>query len=455
MLETKYLHSETFTALDGRNKFKLKKLIPAISDLAIYKQKLKVEIKYLILLSDIKVAPRINSKTKKTLESIYKNFDNEDYHEIRTIELEVNHDIKSIEIFIQRKLNEHTETEKLSPFVHYCLTSDDINNISYNLAFSEFNNVFMEEVETFLDGITKFSTEFANAPMLGRTHGQGALPTTFGKEMLIYKKRAEEYIAKLKNLRLAGKVSGNVGNFHSHYLLHPDIDWITEMKKFVEGMGLDHSPVTSQTLPYDSLVDYLSTLKRFNEVLIGLCVDLWTYAMLGYLSNKVLKKEVGSTALPHKVNPIYLEGAEGGFEIANSLLGMYERKLLKTRLQRDLSDSTVRRSIPLALGYIYLSLQSLNVAFERLTINREAMFSELTSRWEVLSEPVQNYLRNKGFHEAYNLTKQFFRGHKITADQYMEFVSNLPLERDEKAFLLNLKPENYLGIAEELVNDYI
>ena len=290
--------------------------------------------------------------------------------------------------------------------------------------------------------------------MLSRTHGQPAVPTTVGKELLVYYTRFNEEFKKLIKLEIKAKLSGNVGNLNAHKFIYPKIDWLKFSKEFISDLGLVPEPVTTQILPYDSFIAISNQLSTINNILLGLCQDFWIYIMLGYFKQKVIKKEVGSTALPHKVNPIYFEGAEGGFGIANALLEFYSRKLSYSRLQRDLSDSTVRRSVGIAFAYSLLSYQSLKEALERIEPNKEKILEDLKNHWEVLSEAVQNFLRTRDYKDAYEKTKKFFRGKTIKEKELKEFIESLKLSKEDKQKLMSLTPEKYTGYAEELVGKF-
>ena len=291
--------------------------------------------------------------------------------------------------------------------------------------------------------------------MLSRTHGQPAAPTTLGKEFLVYYSRLKEEIKILKASEIKGKLTGNTGNLNAHKFIFPEINWIKFSQEFVKSFGLAPDMVTTQIEPYDSLIRLFQSMSRINNILIGLSKDFWFYISLGYFKQKLVAEEVGSTAMPHKINPIYFEGAEGGFGIANALLEFYCRKLSYSRLQRDLSDSTVRRSFGIALGYSLLSYQSINVALSRIEAYEDNINRDLQKHFEVISEAIQNFLRTRNYREAYDKTKLFFRGKDVNRESIKKFIESLELTREDSQKLIGLFPENYTGYAEELVDKFL
>ena len=454
-IEFSHSLSETITVLDGRNRHKLSPLTPYISEKALNKYRILVEIRYLEKLSRIKIIRPINLKEKKVLQNIWQVFDEGDYQRLRTIELKVNHDVKAVEEFLKEKLKKSTLTDIFS-MVHFCLTSEDINNLAYDLMIKNcLGKVIIKEIEKAIKTLKEKTIKYKKITMLSHTHGQPAVPTTLGKELLIYSNRLEQELAILKSLKIKGKLTGNVGNLNALKFLYPKINWLKFSEEFVKSFGFEPDLVTTQIESYDSLIYIFQSLMRLNNIFIGLCVDMWLYISLGYFIQRVVKKEVGSTALPHKVNPIYFEGAEGGFGIANSLFEFYSRKLSSSRLQRDLSDSTVRRSFGISLSYSLLSYQSIIEALNRIEPNQEKIVNDLNSHWEILSEVIQNFLKMKGYHNAYDKVKVFFHGKNLGEKEIKNFVESLQLKNIDKEILLKLKPENYTGYAEEIVEKYI
>lgn len=446
---------ETLTALDGRNRYKLAPLFPYLSERTIDKYRILVESRYLQYLSDFKAIRKFTKAEDALLEKLFTDFDKSGYRKIREIERSTNHEMKAVEKYIQTQLQE-TSLNDVVEMVHFGLTTDDINNIVYALMLSEsVEKILIPEIEKSILMLKDNAKKYKNIPMLGRTHGQPAAPTTLGKEFFIYYKRLNVELKILKDIRLSAKLTGNTGNLNAHKFVYPEIDWLKFSKEFITSFGFTPDFATIQIQPYDSYIRLFDTLRRINNIFIGLCVDLWIYISYGYFKQKVISSETGSTALPHKVNPIYLEGAEGGFGIANSLFEFYSRKLAKTRMQRDLSDSTVRRSVTIAFAYSLLSYQSISEALMRIEPNKDIISKDLDSHWEVLSEAIQNFLRTKNYEDAYDKTKKFFRGKTIIKSDIEKFINELTIMPKDKEKLLNLTPDSYTGFAEDIVTQYV
>lgn len=465
---------EALTPLDGRNRHKLTSLTPYFSELALDKYRIMVELRYLQKLSQYKIIRQLTKNELVSMNRFIDTFDEEGYKRIHEIEKKTNHDLKVVEEFIKWKLINYSSSrvekdknsrqartikssfEDIVEMVHFGLTSDDTNNIAYALMVKEsLQNVILPELKKIENLLKTHAKKYQSIPMLGRTHGQPAVPTTVGKEFLVYYKRISETIKQFNNLTINAKLTGNVGNLNVHKFLFPKINWLKFSKEFVESLGLKADVVTTQIEPYDSLIAIFQKLLTINNILIGLCVDFWIYLSFGYFKQKVIKTEVGSTALPHKINPIYFEGAEGGFGIANALLEFYCRKLSHSRLQRDLSDSTVRRSFGIAFGYCLLSYQSVVEALSRIEPDTEKIKEDLDNHWEILSEAIQNFLRTRMYKNAYEKIKLFFRGKRITNADVKKFIDGLKLSEKDKETLLQLTPEKYTGYAEELVEKFI
>lgn len=458
MMNFIYGIEEAITPLDGRNKNKIKDLTPFFSEFALDRYRILVELKYFQKLSEYGIIRKLTKSDVQSINRLYISFSVSDYKRIREIEKKTNHDLKAVEEYIKLNLKSQIPNSKdktIFEMVHFGLTSDDVNNIAYALiikgALKKVITPELIKIETLLK---KYSKKYASIPMLGRTHGQPAVPTTVGKEFLVYYKRLKEEIKILQNLEIKAKCTGNVGNLNVHAFVFPNINWLKFSTEFIKSLGLVPDIATTQIEPYDSYIRIFNTLERINTILIGMSIDFWIYISFGYFKQKVIRQEVGSTALPHKVNPIYFEGAEGGFGIANALLEFYCRKLSHSRLQRDLSDSTVRRSFGIAFGYCLLSYQSIVEALLRIEPNTEKIKIDLNDHWEVLSEGIQNYLRTKGYKDGYEKTKFFFRGKTLSQKEVAQFINELKLNKIDKEKLLALNPEKYIGYAEKIVNTY-
>lgn len=451
-LRYSYQIEDALTSLDGRNRHKLIVLSPYFSEIALNRERIFVEFHYLKLLSTHKIIRPLRKNELTLLNNIVESFDGEDYRSLREIEATTNHDVQAVVVYI-KQLFEKTSLQDISSMVHFGLTSEDINNLAYSLLLKRaVKNVFLPELQSVETMLKNMSHQYKDTAMLGKTHGQPALPTTFGKELAVYASRLSRELKNLSTYTLHGKLNGNVGNFNAHTFAFPKINWIAFSKSFVSSLGLEPDILTTQIEPYDSLIQLFQVFSRMNAVLNGLCKDMWLYAMVGYCKQKVVIKEVGSTALPHKVNPIYFEGGEGGFGIANALFSFYAEKLPYSRLQRDLSDATVRRSFAIAFGYSLLSYQSVKIGLSRIIPDEETMNKELNDHYEVLSEAVQNELKMLGIQDAYQKAKGFFRGKNVTKKAYIRFIEGLTLTKKSKEKLINLTPHLYKGAAAKLVS---
>lgn len=441
---------EAITPLDGRNRYKLLGLSEKFSDFVLNRNRVRIELLYLQKLSAFGAIRRLNANEKKQIVRLIESFDFKEYIGIRKIEKTTNHEAKAVEEYLKAKLRK-TSLKDVCEMVHFGLTSDDVNNLAYAIMLDScLKDVIFPELDKIQISIKRNAEAYKNTAMLSRTHGQPAAPTTLGKEFSVYYKRLHDEIGILKKSRIRGKLTGNTGNLNPHKLIFPGINWPKFSTEFVSELSLEPDIATTQIEPYDSIIRLFQGIFRINNILIGLSVDFWLYITLGYFRQKLIKKEVGSTALPHKINPIYFEGAEGGFGVANALIEFYSRKLPYSRLQRDLSDSTVRRSFGIALGYSLLSYQSISEAIGRIEANGEAIRKDLDSHYEVLSEAFQNYLRVRGYENAYDRTKDFFRGRTLTREEIDKFIDGLEISASDKNVLKGISPENYTGYAGDL-----
>jgi len=454
-INNQFSTEEALTPLDGRNRHKLKNLTPFFSDRALNYYRTLIELEYLKALSSSGVIRKFSNKELHLLTSLLAKLqtkDKEGLEMIREIERKTNHDVKAVELYIQSILQK-TTLKDVASMVHFGLTSDDINNCAYALMVKySTKQVIIPSVEKVIGKLYELIQTSKDIPMLGRTHGQPAAPTTLGKELLVFHQRIVQELSNIKKLNIKAKLNGNTGNFNVQKLLIPKIKWLEFSQKFIKTLGLTPDLITTQIEPYDSLISIFNALMRINNIILGLCQDLWQYIMFGYFQQQVIKTETGSTALPHKINPIYFEGAEGGFGIANALFEFYSRKLSYSRLQRDLSDSTVRRSFGIAFGYSLLSYQSVEAGLKRISPNKKVILDDLNKHIEVLSEPIQNLLRLRGKIDAYEQAKSFFRGKEITSEQLRKFILNLDLSEADKKTLLDLTPEKYVGYVEEIID---
>ncbi len=433
----------TLSPLDGRYISSTRNLRPYFSEFALMKYRITVELRYLLFLSRQGITRRIKPKEKILIQNIISTFSVDDADRIKTVERETRHDIKALEYFLKEKLAPSTLRDIL-PFVHLGLTSEDVNSIAYALMLKDAQEfVIASTLRDVLSVIRKLALATTGSLMLAKTHGKPAVPTTFGKELSVFYVRVKKIEKDMRMFRFDGKLNGAVGNYNALVFLYPRADWMTFSKKFITSLGLTPALTTTQILPSDSLVEYASMLSRINWILTGLCQDMWQYISLGLVVLRHDPKQVGSSTMPHKVNPIDFENAEGNFSVANSYFELYARKLLVSRLQRDLSDSTVKRTIGTALGHTVLAWNSLIKGLENISFNQQAALVELNAHWEILSEAIQVYLKVHGEAKGYEVVKAATMGKQIDAKTYRRGVRQFPS-------LAKLTPYSYSGLAKKI-----
>jgi len=444
--------------LDGRYKSKVEELVPYFSEYALIKHRLIVEISWLLMLSaetGIKELPPFSDSQLKILEKIIKNFDEKEAKRVKAIEKKTNHDVKAVEYYIKEKL-EKTGLKKYTEFIHFACTSEDINNLAIALMIQGAgNNVLLPVMKELITEISRLSRKWKKVSMLSLTHGQPASPTTIGKELLVFVKRLERQMKALDKQETLGKLNGASGNFNAHVVAYPNVNWQSchhdrsggVSTKFVQNLGLVHNPVTTQIEPHDFQSEIYDAMARFNTILIDLDRDLWTYISRGIFSQKVVKGEIGSSTMPHKVNPIDFENSEGNLGIANSLLRHLSEKLPISRMQRDLTDSTVQRNIGVAWGYSILAYKSALKGLGKLELNKKVIQDELNKNWALLAEPIQTVMRKNGVPNAYEKLKELTRGKEITKESVHKFIKNLKIPKEDKERLLKLTPKTYIGLA--------
>ena len=436
--------------VDGRYRGKTKILSKFFSEEALIKYRIQVEIEYFISLCEIPL-PQLkdfNSSFFEDLRSIYKQFSEENAKEVKEIEKKTNHDVKAVEYFIKVEFDK-LGLKKYKEFIHFGLTSQDINNTSIPLSIKEaIHQVYLPNLEDILVSLSNLSNKFKGIPMLSRTHGQAASPTLLGKEISVFSNRLEEQKYSLTQIRNAAKFSGAVGNFNAHFVAFPDIDWKKFSKNFVENtLGLDFSYPTTQVEHYDSIAALCDALKRINTILIDFNRDIWTYISLDYFKQDIKEGEIGSSAMPHKVNPIDFENAEGNLGIANAILSFFSNKLPVSRLQRDLTDSTVLRNIGVPFAHILVAFKSIVNGIEKLKINEKKIYSDLENNWSVVAEAIQTILRRENFSNPYELLKGLTRSNNhITKNTIHKFLDTLDLNETLKKELKSITPFNYTGI---------
>lgn len=437
--------------LDGRNQEKLKDVSLYFSEYALIKYRVKIEIAYLLFLfAETKIIRALLPKEKVFLKETARKFNLNDAHAVKEYEKKINHDVKAVEYFLQSKL-ENTTLSDITPFIHFGLTSYDINIPAYALMLFEFRkNILLPKLLKLLMSLKELIIETKDMPMLARTHGQPALPTTMGKELAVYYQRLKKEAEILADTSIEAKLNGAVGNFNALQFTHPNLDWILMSKKFIQSLNLVPNIFTTQILPYDSWLRLFDSVKRLNNILLGMCQDIWWYISFEYFLQKKKEEEVGSSTMSHKINPITFENAEGNLQLANSLFEFFVKKLSVSRLQRDLSDSTIKRDFGLAFGFTYLAWDSLLSGFGRITPNKEKMKEDLDNHWEIFSEGIQTYLRMKGYKDAFELLKEKTRGKALNKKEIYRLIEELPISGKEKAELKIKELKEYSGLAEKL-----
>ena len=437
--------------IDGRYRGKTKTLSKYFSEEALIQFRVRVEIEYFIALCEIPLPQLVtfNPAIFEDLRSIYKHFSDEDTMEIKEIEKTTNHDVKAVEYFIKKEFDK-LDLGKYKEFIHFGLTSQDINNTAIPLSIKEaLHKVYLPNLEEVLEALSSLSKACANTPMLSRTHGQPASPTLLGKEIAVFIHRLETQKASLMQVQNAAKFAGATGNFNAHHVAFPDINWMSFSKDFVEKqLGLNYSFPTTQIEHYDSIAALCDALKRINTIFIDFNRDIWTYISMDYFKQIIQENEVGSSAMPHKVNPIDFENAEGNLGIANALLSFFSTKLPISRLQRDLTDSTVLRNIGVPFGHILIALKSMLKGIKKLNVNSTKIDSDLNKNWSVVAEAIQTILRREKFPNPYEALKELTRiNGTINKKIIHEFIENLEVDQKIKQELKEITPSNYTGIA--------
>jgi adenylosuccinate lyase len=439
--------------IDGRYASKIDELRPIFSEYGLIRNRLIVEIRWLQALASnaqIHEVPEFSDSAMLFLNNILTNFSVSDAQQIKDIENVTNHDVKAIEYFLKEKIIEHSEVHNVSEFIHFSCTSEDINNLAYALMLKEGRIIISTQINSCIQSIKNIALETASQPMLSRTHGQTATPTTTGKEFANIAARLLRQMNQLEKVPILGKINGAVGNYNAHCIAYPEIDWLIFSKDFVESLGLEWNPYTTQIEPHDYISEYFHVLLRFNTILIDFNRDIWSYISLGYFRQKTIAGEVGSSTMPHKVNPIDFENSEGNLGIANAMFSFMSEKLPISRWQRDLTDSTVLRNIGVGFAHMSIALQACIKGISKLQINTVAIETDLDNSWEVLAEPIQTVMRRYGIEKPYEKLKDLTRGQTITAEIINQFINNLDIPPTAKSQLLSLTPRTYTGYAEKL-----
>ncbi len=441
--------------LDGRYAAKIEALRPIFSEMGLMQRRVLVEVRWLQALAAEKaiteVAP-FSAQASAMLNALADKFSLTDAERVKDIEGTTNHDVKAIEYFIKEKIGADAELAKAKEFVHFACTSEDINNLAYALMLRDARAVLLPALDSVITKLRELAHAHAALPMLSRTHGQTASPTTLGKELANVVARLERQRRQIAAVELTGKINGAVGNYNAHAIAYPEVDWPALAQHLVTSLGLVFNPYTTQIEPHDCIAELADALRRANTILIDLARDIWGYISLGYFKQSLKAGEVGSSTMPHKVNPIDFENAEGNFGVANALLGHFAEKLPISRWQRDLTDSTVLRALGTAFGHTQIALDSLARGLNKLSVNPERLAADLDTSWEVLAEAVQTVMRRHGLPEPYEQLKALTRGQGITRESMRAFVESLALPPDDKERLLALTPATYSGLAQQLAS---
>jgi len=439
--------------IDGRYADKTQSLRPFFSEYGLLRARVEVELRWIHLLganADIAEVPKLSADAETFLNDLIANFSVEDAAEIKAIERETNHDVKAVEYFIKRKFKANDELNKVNEFVHFACTSEDINNTSYGIMLKNAREqVILPEMDTIVGTLRKLAHDHADTPMLSRTHGQPASPTTLGKEIANVVQRLELQRTHVAAVLLYGKMNGAVGNYNAHLSAYPNVDWPMMAHAFVTGLGLRWNQYTTQIEPHDYMAELFQAMIRFNTVLLDFCRDIWSYISIGYFKQKTVKGEIGSSTMPHKVNPIDFENAEGNLGLANAMFDHLALKLPISRWQRDLTDSTVLRNLGVGFSHSLLAYSSALKGITKLEANPAAMAQDLDTNWEVLAEPIQTVMRRYGIENPYEKLKDLTRGRRVNESIMAVFIDNLDMPEEAKAQLRLLTPANYIGNAAE------
>lgn len=439
------------TPIDGRYGSKTESYRGIFSEYGLIHKRVEVEVRWLQQLAnhpDIQEVKSFSTDANQLLNDIVENFSVDDAQKIKDIEATTNHDVKAVEYFIKEKIAGNQELLNVTEYVHFACTSEDINNLSHALMLKAGRDeVLLPSIKKIAEQIKQFAHTFAEQPMLSRTHGQTASPTTVGKEFANVVARLERQIKQIESVELLGKINGAVGNYNAHLSAYPDTDWQANAETFVSSLGLQWNPYTTQIEPHDYIAELFDAISRFNTILIDFNRDIWGYISLGYFKQKLKAGEIGSSTMPHKVNPIDFENSEGNLGIANALFSHLAQKLPISRWQRDLTDSTVLRNMGVGFGYSEIAYASVLKGLGKLELNTERLMEDLDNAWEVLAEPIQTIMRRYNIEKPYEKLKELTRGQKVTPEILTTFVNNLDIPQEAKDAMLKLTPMNYIGNA--------
>ncbi len=438
--------------VDGRYGSKTVPLRAVFSEYGLIRYRVIVEIRWLQALSndaEISEVPAFSIETSQLLESIIDNFSESDAARVKEIERTTNHDVKAVEYFLKERIADSAELVAINEFIHFACTSEDINNLCHAMMLRDGREQLLATADRVIDAIRALAHEHAAVPMLCRTHGQPASPSTLGKEMANVVARLRQQREQIAAIALRGKINGAVGNYNAHLSAYPDKNWSAFAQAFVESNALDWNPYTTQIEPHDYIAELFDAIQRYNTILIDYCRDIWSYISIGYFKQKTKAGEVGSSTMPHKVNPIDFENGEGNLGIANAILHHLSAKLPVSRWQRDLTDSTVLRNLGVGIGHTVIALESILRGISKLEADATRMADDLNANWEVLAEPIQTVMRRYGIEKPYEKLKELTRGHRLTQADMQAFIEKLDIPADAKQALMQMTPASYTGNAEE------
>ncbi len=443
--------------IDGRYGEKTAELRAVFSEYGLIRHRVLVEVRWLETLSDnesIKEVPALDQRARDRLDEIVDNFDESDALRVKEIERTTNHDVKAVEYFLSESFGDNESLQKIAGFLHFACTSEDINNLAYALMLADARTrCVLPAMDELIDAIRELAHRYASCAMLAHTHGQPASPTTVGKELAVFVHRLERQRESFAAVKLCGKMNGATGTYSAHLAAYPELDWPDISRRFVTSLGLEWNPYTTQIEPHDYMAELFHALMRFNTVLLDLCRDSWAYISRGVFKQKVAEGEVGSSTMPHKVNPIDFENAEGNLGLANALLDHLSAKLPVSRLQRDLTDSTVLRNLGVGFAHSLIAYRSCLKGLSRIDVNQNALNSELEGAWSILAEPIQTVMRRYGLENPYEQLKALTRGQDIDRQTIQNFIRGLDIPENEKKRLLAMTPADYIGAAANLGED--
>ena len=440
--------------IDGRYQEKTRELANYFSEYSLIKYRITIEIYWLIyLINNNIINKKITKKDEKNLLNIISSYNISEASRVKEIEKKTKHDVKAIEYYLQEKLQD-INLSNLIPFIHFALTSEDINNTSYNLMLhNALKDIYLPKLLTLINLLDEYSITYRDVAILGHTHGQIATPTTVGKELKVFSFRLKTLYNLIKDIKLRSKFSGTVGNYNAHIIAYPEVDWIKETKKFIESLNLEYNPVTTQIESHDILCVVLSYIKILNNIIKDLNSDMWLYISHEYFKEKADSKEVGSSVMPHKVNPINHENSMANIEISNSIIDALVNNLSISRMQRDLSDSSKLRNIGVILSHSIISIEETITGLNKIEVNKEYIEKELEDHYEVLCEAIQTILRKNDIKDAYEMLKELSRGKTINKSNIIDFIKKADISKEDKEKLMNLTPASYIGLSKQIVDN--